>query len=58
MRVLAAGFDIATRYDRSVYDALFVAMAHQLGVKGVTADEPLYNVVHGDFPQIELLRNC
>ncbi len=55
--VLSAGFEIAARYDRSVYDALFVAMAQQLGARGVTADEPLYNVVHADFPQVVLLRH-
>jgi predicted nucleic acid-binding protein len=36
---------------------LFVALAHGMGAKGVTADEPLYNVVHTDFPQIVLLRH-
>src|ERR1017187_2437409 len=43
---------IAVKYDRAVYDALFVALAQDLGVKGVTADEPLYRATHGDFPQI------
>ncbi|MBI1900375.1 MAG: type II toxin-antitoxin system VapC family toxin [Planctomycetia bacterium] len=56
-RVMASAFDIAVRYDRAVYDALFVALAQTLGLQGVTADGPLYNVVHGDFPQIVLLRN-
>jgi predicted nucleic acid-binding protein len=36
---------------------LFVALAQDLGVKGVTADEPLYNMTHADFPNIVLLRN-
>ena len=55
--VLARGFEIAAAYDRSVYDALFVALTERLGARGVTADEPLYNVVHKDFPQVVLLRN-
>ena len=40
----------------AVYDALFVALVQDLGVKGVTADEPLYNTTHADFPRIMLLR--
>lgn len=55
--VLCRGFEIAAQYDRSVYDALFVALTVELGAHGVTADEPLYNVVHTDFPQVVLLRN-
>ena len=39
------------------YDALFVALCQDLGLQGVTADEPLNNVIHTDFPQISLLRN-
>jgi predicted nucleic acid-binding protein len=49
--------EIAARYDCAVYDALFVALVQDLGLTGVTADEPLYRAVHGDFPQIILLRN-
>ena len=55
--LLASAFDIAVKYDRAVYDALFVALAKERGVRGFTADEPLFNAVHGDFPNIELLRN-
>ncbi|MBI2803850.1 MAG: type II toxin-antitoxin system VapC family toxin [Planctomycetes bacterium] len=54
---LEKAFDIAVKYDRAVYDALFVALAQDLGVRGVTADEPLYNTTHADFPQIVLLRD-
>jgi predicted nucleic acid-binding protein len=56
-RLLDKAFDIAVKYDRAVYDALFVALAQDLGVQGVTADEPLYNTTHADFPQIVLLRD-
>ena len=56
-RLLDKAFDIAVKYDRAVYDALFVALAHELGAKGVTADEPRYNTTHADFPQIALLRD-
>ena len=36
---------------------LFLALAQKLNVPGVTADEPLFNAVHADFPQIQLLRH-
>jgi predicted nucleic acid-binding protein len=56
-RLLDQAFEIAVKYDRAVYDALFVALTQDLGLKGVTADEPLYNTTHADFPQIILLRD-
>lgn len=56
-RLLQPAFEIATRYDRAIYDALFVALAQDLGAKGVTADEPLFGAVRADFPQIVLLRD-
>jgi predicted nucleic acid-binding protein len=55
--LLKAALEIAARYDRSVYDAAFVALARHLGLRGVTSDEPLFNAVHADFPEIVLLRN-
>jgi len=55
--LLASALEIAIAYDRAVYDALFVALVRQLQLPGVTADEPLYRTVHGDFPQIVLLRD-
>lgn len=54
---LRVAFEIAISYDRSVYDALFVAMAHDSHLPGVTADEPLWRAVHADFPNIVLLRD-
>lgn len=56
-RLLKPALEIAAKYDRAVYDALFVALCQDLGLQGVTADEPLYNAIHTDFPQIILLRN-
>ncbi len=55
--LLKSALEIATQYDRALYDALFVALAKDLGLPGVTADEPLFNAVHADFPQIILLRD-
>ena len=56
-RLLRPGLEIAAKYRRAAYDALFVALAQDLGLGGVTADEPLHNAVHGDFPSIVLLRD-
>jgi predicted nucleic acid-binding protein len=56
-RLLDQAFEIAVKYDRAVYDALFVALVQDLGIKGITADEPLYNTTHAGFPQITLLRD-
>jgi len=57
LRLLEPALKIAAQYDRAIYDALFVALAADLGVKGVTADEPLHNTVRNDFQQIVLLRD-
>jgi len=54
--LLPQALDIAVKYDRAIYDALFVTLAQRLRLKGVTADEPLHNAVRMDLPQIQLLR--
>ena len=55
--LLQPAFEIAVKYDRAIYDALFVALAQDLRLPGVTADEPLWRAVHADFPNIVLLRD-
>src|SRR5207237_1460372 len=57
VRLLKPALEIAATYDRAVYDALFVDLCQDLGLQGVTADEPLYNAILTDFPQVILLRN-
>ena len=56
-RLLRPALEIAAKYRRAVYDALFVALTQDLDVPGVTADEPLHHAVHADHPHIVLLRN-
>ena len=56
-RLLKPALEIAAKYHRAVYDALFVALCQDLGLQGVTADEPLYNAIRADFPRMILLRN-
>src|SRR5438132_908310 len=55
--LLSASLDIAIKYDRAVYDALFIALAQDRSARAVTADEPLFNVTHSDFPKVILLRD-
>jgi predicted nucleic acid-binding protein len=57
VRLLDPALEIAAKYDRAIYDALFVALTQDLGLQGVTADEPLHRAVQTDFPKIILLRN-
>jgi predicted nucleic acid-binding protein len=44
---LPAALDVALRFRRSVYDALYVAVAVTLGGRCVTADKHLVNALAG-----------
>ena len=55
--LLTPAFAIAAQFDKAVYDALFVAAARDLGIGGVTADEPLVRAVGAGYPEIQLLQN-
>lgn len=48
--LLERAFLIATTFDRSVYDALYVALAVQSGAELITADERLANALAARFP--------
>lgn len=56
-RLLGSALEIAIKYDRAIYDALFVALTRDLRLSGVTADGPLVNALRADFPDIVLLRD-
>jgi predicted nucleic acid-binding protein len=56
-RLLGPAMQIAVKYRRAVYDALFVALAQDFDIPAITADEPLVSVVQADFPRITLLRD-
>ena len=47
--LLRGAFDIATSYDRAVYDCLYVALAQQIGAELITADEKLANAVAAHY---------
>jgi predicted nucleic acid-binding protein len=57
MRLLQSALEIAAKYRRAIYDALFVALARDAGLQGVTADVPLHTAVHVDYPEIILLKD-
>ena len=56
-RLLQPAMEIAKRFERSIYDALFVALAHELRINGVTTDLPLHRAVTDSYPEIVLLRD-
>jgi predicted nucleic acid-binding protein len=56
-KLLTTALEIAVKHDRTIYDALFVALARDLRLPGVTADEPLWQAVHANFPNVVLLRD-
>jgi predicted nucleic acid-binding protein len=48
--LLPAAFDIASLYDRAVYDCLYVALAERIGAELITADEKLANALAAHYP--------
>ncbi len=48
--LLEEAFSIATTFDRTVYDSLYVALAIQLRANLVTADERLANALAASLP--------
>ena len=53
--LLAAAWQIATRHDRSVYDALYVALASSQTCPLVTADKKLFNALKDRAGVVHLL---
>lgn len=50
-------YELAQRYQRSIYDSWYVALAHQIGGELWTADRKLYNAVHETLPFVRWLRD-
>jgi predicted nucleic acid-binding protein len=48
--LLEVAFDIAIRFNRTVYDSMYVALASTRGAQLVTADEKLAKAVAAHFP--------
>ena len=49
-KLLRDAVSIASKYERSVYDSLYLALAVSANVKFLTADERLVNALRGEFP--------
>ena len=52
--LLADALQLALRYDRTVYDALYVVLAQKLEAQFVTADRRLYDALAGELPETML----
>jgi predicted nucleic acid-binding protein len=50
LSVLEVAFGIATAFDRTVYDALYIALAVQSRAQFITADEKLANALAAHLP--------
>jgi predicted nucleic acid-binding protein len=50
VHLLDMAFQIATAFDRSLYDSLYVALAVQAKTQLITADERLANALAAHFP--------
>ncbi len=48
-------YDLAQRYQRSVYDSWYVTLADQAGCELWTADRKLYNAAHEQWPFVRWL---
>lgn len=44
------------KYDRSAYDAAYLAVAEQVKADFITADRALYNAVHNDLNWVKLIQ--
>ncbi len=50
LKLLDKAFQIATAFERTVYDSLYVALAEQTNSQLITADERLVNSLAAHFP--------
>ena len=53
--VLRQAYSLASRFDRTIYDALYLALAAFMSAKLVTADLRLYNAVSSQLEFIQYL---
>ena len=54
--LVQSALSLALRHQRTVYDALYLALAQERHCSLITADERFFNALHSQFPQLQLLR--
>ncbi len=55
--ILPRAYSLATFFDRTVYDAIYLALAEKMGAKLITADLRLYNAVGLSLGFVQYLSN-
>lgn len=55
--LLKDAYEFAIKYQRSVYDSLYVVLSLKENCRFVCADEKLYNAIHQDIVNIKLLKD-
>ncbi|WP_353929597.1 type II toxin-antitoxin system VapC family toxin [Okeanomitos corallinicola TIOX110] len=55
--LLKDAYQFAVNYQRTVYDSLYVVLSIRENCKFITADEKLYNYIHGKIPNIQLIKD-
>ncbi len=53
--LMPKAFEIASRYQRTVYDSLYLALCEKESAPFVTADERLFNAVRSELRSVTLL---
>lgn len=55
--LLKDAYEFAVKYQRSVYDSLYVVLSIKENCRFVSADEKLYNAIHQHIVNIKLLKD-
>jgi len=55
--LVPSALQLALQHQRTVYDALYLALAQERNCDLITADERFFNALSAQFPQLQLLRH-
>jgi len=55
--LVQSALSLALQHQRTVYDALYLALAQEQNCSLITADERFFNALSPQFPHLQLLRN-
>ena len=55
--LVQSALSLALQHQRTVYDALYLALAQERNCDVITADERFFNALSLQFPQLQLLRH-